>query len=152
MYILAIKEAVNSTNLSNIPGTGVRVSADPDVNDPNSHIPYCNLSEAQFSFHGHRNAIKFFLNVPIEAIQKLKSTDIPKSKEEAYEKVETMLVLSGGHGYIDFRIGDNGKSSLEKRYNEIKNQAVENKTASLPSSNKHERSHLIVWQLNNNSS
>jgi hypothetical protein len=127
----------------------VRVSEDPDIKDSNSQIPYCNLSEAQFSFHGHRNAIKFFLNVPIEAIQKLKGTDKPKSKEDSYEKVETMLILSGGHGYIDFRIGDNGKSSLEKCYNEIKNQAVENKAASL-TNNKHERSHLIVWQLNNN--
>lgn len=149
------KEAVNSTNLSNIPGTGVRVSADPDNTDTkNSHIPYCNLSESQFSFHGHRNAIKFFLNVPIEAIQKLKSNNMLKSKEESYEKVETMLVLSGGHGYIDFRIGDNGKSaadkSNEKRYGDIKSEALDNKTNSTTESNKHERSHLIVWQLNNN--
>ena len=77
-----------------------------------------------------------------------------KSKEESYEKVETMLVLSGGHGYIDFRIGDNGKSaadkSNEKRYGDIKSEALDNKTNSTTESNKHERSHLIVWQLNNN--
>ena len=62
-----------------------------------------------------------------------------KPKEESYEKVETMLVLSGGHGYIDFRIGDNGK-----------NGSVNEKTAETKTNNKNERSHLIVWQLNNN--
>ena len=116
-----------------------------------SNIPYCNLSETQFSFHGHRNAIKFFLNVPIEAIQKLNTNKLAgnkvKTKEESYEKVETMLVLSGGHGYIDFRIGDKTgqEKSKEQRYDEIKSEAIINK----PSMSKHERSHLIVWQLNN---
>lgn len=61
-----------------------------------------------------------------------------------------MLILSGGHGYIDFRIGDSGKSSADKsheqRYDDIKADALESKNRS--SSNKHERSHLIVWQLN----
>jgi hypothetical protein len=64
-----------------------------------------------------------------------------KPKEESYEKFETMLVLSGGHGYIDFRIGDNNKTgSLTNEKQNGENQ----------STNKHERSHLIVWQLNNN--
>jgi len=134
------KEAINATNLSKIPGTGVRVSADVVPDPSNSHIPYCNLTEAQFSFHGHRNAIKFFLNVPIEAIQKLTNAKtVNKPKEDAYEKVETMLVLSGGHGYIDFRIGDKGK-----------NGSGGEKQADSKSGNKNERSHLIVWQLNNN--
>jgi len=134
---------VNSTNLSKIPGTGVRVSAEPDVDTINNHVPYCNLTEAQFSFHGHRNAIKFFLNVPIEAIQKMNSIKTPnKPKEESYGKVETMLVLSGGHGYIDFRIGDNAR-----------NGPSENEKLTVDKSiNKHERSHLIVWQINNNHS
>jgi hypothetical protein len=128
----------------------VRVNNNDNGSLP-SNIPYCNLSESQFSFHGHRNAIKFFLNVPIEAIQKMHRTTIAgKPKEEYYEKVETMLVLSGGHGYIDFRIGDTAKNLQEKtkeqRYDDIKAEAIVNK----PILNKHERSHLIVWQLNNN--
>ncbi len=112
------------------------------------------MSESQFSFHGHRNAIKFFLNVPIEAIQKLNVNKVinekMKNKEDVYEKVETMLILSGGHGYIDFRIGDSDKNGHEKnkeqRFDDIKTDVIVNKT----SSSKHERSHLIVWQLNNN--
>lgn len=112
-------------------------------NDQTSKIPYCNLSEAQFSFHGHRNAIKFFLSVPSEAFQKQSSKSVVTSlnsqdKAKEYEKVETTLILSGGHGYIDFRIGDTvNKSTKEKNLEQM-------------DSNKSERAHLIVWQLNSN--
>ena len=112
--------------------------------EQNNKIPYCNLSEAQFSFHGHRNAIKFFLSVPSEAFQKQssKSSSLDKTSKE-YEKVETTLILSGGHGYIDFRIGDTtSKSTLTSKE---KNNNLEQMD-----SNKSERSHLIVWQLNSN--
>ncbi len=27
-------------------------------------IPYCNMAHAQLSFHGHRDAVKFFVSVP----------------------------------------------------------------------------------------
>lgn len=31
-----------------------------------SFIPYCNMAQAQLSFHGHRDAVKFFVAVPGE--------------------------------------------------------------------------------------
>ena len=27
-------------------------------------IPYCSMAQAQLSFHGHRDAVKFFVSVP----------------------------------------------------------------------------------------
>ena len=35
-----------------------------DVVFPGSFIPYCNISQAQLSFHGHKDAVKFFVAVP----------------------------------------------------------------------------------------
>ena len=35
---------------------------------PESFVPYCNMSQAQLSFHGHRDAVKFFVSVPGEWI------------------------------------------------------------------------------------
>ena len=31
---------------------------------PGSFIPYCGMAQAQLSFHGHRDAVKFFVSVP----------------------------------------------------------------------------------------
>ena len=31
---------------------------------PASFIPYCSMAQAQLSFHGHRDAVKFFVSVP----------------------------------------------------------------------------------------
>ena len=107
----------------------------------------CNLAEAQFSFHGHRNAIKFFLKVPSQVIQKQTAGKSSSSSttDPSYEKVEAMLMLSGGHGYIDFRIGDatSKEKSSEQKFEDMKNEVIENKNPS-----KNERSHLIVWQVN----
>ena len=33
-----------------------------------SFVPYCNMSQAQLSFHGHRDAVKFFVSVPGEKL------------------------------------------------------------------------------------
>lgn len=29
-----------------------------------SYAPYCSMAQAQLSFHGHRDAVKFFVAVP----------------------------------------------------------------------------------------
>jgi hypothetical protein len=29
-----------------------------------SFIPYCSMAQAQLSFHGHKDAVKFFVAVP----------------------------------------------------------------------------------------
>lgn len=127
-----------------MPGTAGRVN-------PNEQIPYCNLTDAQFSFHGHRDAIKFFLSVPSQTIQRQSTSTVAKTASTAdkpsYEQAETILILSGGHGYIDFRIGDtnNPKENKEQLMNDIKTELIENDKVP----NKNDRSHLIVWQINN---
>lgn len=60
-------------------------------------IPYCNLSHAQLSFHGHKDSVKFFLGVP--------GASKNGEDESAEVTLRRMLIMSGGDGYIDFRIG-----------------------------------------------
>lgn len=33
-----------------------------------SFIPYCSMAQAQLCFHGHRDAVKFFVSVPGEGL------------------------------------------------------------------------------------
>ena len=48
-----------------MPGAVVRVYADTkDQVTPGSFVPYCSMAQAQLSFHGHRDAVKFFVAVP----------------------------------------------------------------------------------------
>jgi len=44
----------------------VRVYSDPlsDKITPGTFIPYCSMANAQLSFHGYREAVKFFVAVP----------------------------------------------------------------------------------------
>lgn len=42
-----------------LPGVGMRISP-----VPGSYVPYCTMAHAQLSFHGHRDAVKFFVSVP----------------------------------------------------------------------------------------
>lgn len=48
------------------PGGLVRVYSDSQTDSvtPASFIPYCTMAQAQLSFHGHRDAVKFFVAVP----------------------------------------------------------------------------------------
>jgi len=116
------------------PGGPVRVYADnKDRVIPGTFIPFCSMSQAQLSFHGHRDAVKFFVSVPGHGgVGGLQETggDI-----DVRSKVESMLVMSGGEGYIDFRIGDNE--------NDTPAEVVEGDVTV----SKSERSHLVVWQV-----
>ena len=48
-----------------LPGDIIRVYVDGKENvTPGSFVPYCSMSEAQLSFHGHKDAVKFFVAVP----------------------------------------------------------------------------------------
>ena len=143
-----------SENKSVGPGSVVRVDKET------TNIPYCDIIDTQFSFHGHRDSIKFFLNVPSEIIQKTSSSnaqkttqgDSPKEVTPQYEKIETNLILSGGHGYIDFRIGDleANNALIEKSLNQTKFEATnESSNSNKNNFSKNDRSHLIVWQINN---
>lgn len=63
-----------------VPGDIVRVYTDSHENvTAESFIPYCNMSQAQLSFHGHRDAVKFFVSVPGE--WSIKHWDLPLAKE-----------------------------------------------------------------------
>lgn len=48
------------------PGGLIRVYGNPNSErvSPGSFIPYCNMVHAQLSFHGHKDAVRFFLPVP----------------------------------------------------------------------------------------
>uniref|UniRef100_A0A8B9J1C6 Mitogen-activated protein kinase 8 interacting protein 3 n=1 Tax=Amazona collaria TaxID=241587 RepID=A0A8B9J1C6_9PSIT len=79
-----------------------------------SFIPYCSMAQAQLCFHGHRDAVKFFVSVPGNVLATLNGSvlDSPSENpstaatETEGQKLKNVLVLSGGEGYIDFRIGE----------------------------------------------
>lgn len=59
------------------------------------------MANAQLSFHGHRDAVKFFVSVPMQSQSEVQLGQKPH-----------MLVMSGGEGYIDFRLGKYYSSNL----------------------------------------
>lgn len=60
---VANKAAAGSGNR---PGSVIRVYGDEnsDKVTPGTFIPYCSMAHAQLCFHGHRDAVKFFVAVP----------------------------------------------------------------------------------------
>ncbi|TDG98343.1 hypothetical protein EPR50_G00218130 [Perca flavescens] len=126
----------------NQPGSAVRVYGDDssDKVTAGTFVPYCSMAHAQLCFHGHRDAVKFFTAVPGHAVPSTscgaeaagdKTTDAATQ-----EGTKSMLVMSGGEGYIDFRMGD--EDGVEDEDPLLKLQ---------PLLAKAERSHLIVWQV-----
>lgn len=116
-----------------------------------SFIPYCSMAQAQLCFHGHRDAVKFFVSVPGNVLATLNGSvlDSPSEgqgstapTETEEQSVQNVLVLSGGEGYIDFRIGDGEDDETEEGENGG-GGAPQNK----PTLCKAERSHIIVWQV-----
>ncbi|XP_030571550.1 JNK-interacting protein 3 isoform X4 [Drosophila novamexicana] len=93
--------------------------------DPHGHMPLCCMANAQLSFHGHRDAVKFFVSVPM--LQQ------PNGTLTFSNKRPDMLVMCGGEGYIDFRINDN---DMENSIQLEPNQTIENRG---------DKSYLIVW-------
>ncbi|XP_062874593.1 C-Jun-amino-terminal kinase-interacting protein 3 isoform X3 [Trichomycterus rosablanca] len=131
-------------------GGVIHVYADDGNSDKGngSFIPYCSMAQAQLCFHGHRDAVKFFVSVPGNVLATLNGSvlDSPSESqgssaaaETEAQSVENVLVLSGGEGYIDFRIGDGEDDETE----EADSEAPQNK----PTLDKAEKSHIIVWQV-----
>lgn len=53
-----------------VPGGTVRIYADSkDQLSAESFIPFCSMAQAQLSFHGHRDAVKFFVSVPGASVE-----------------------------------------------------------------------------------
>ncbi|XP_075880137.1 sperm associated antigen 9a isoform X2 [Nelusetta ayraudi] len=128
------------------PGTAVRVYPD-DASDcaaAGSVVPYCSMAHAQLCFHGHRDAVKFFVTVPGQAMPPPGTVDSgsddppSESSDTAVLDSKTYLVMSGGEGYIDFRMGDESGELDGLPEPTDSQQAAPTKA---------ERSHLIVWQV-----
>ncbi|XP_012866717.1 PREDICTED: C-Jun-amino-terminal kinase-interacting protein 3 [Dipodomys ordii] len=114
-----------------------------------SFIPYCSMAQAQLCFHGHRDAVKFFVSVPGNVLATLNGSvldsptegpgpSVPAVEAEG-QKLRNALVLSGGEGYIDFRIGDGEDDETEEGTGDV--------SQAKPGLSKAERSHIIVWQV-----
>ncbi|XP_076287888.1 C-Jun-amino-terminal kinase-interacting protein 4-like isoform X7 [Lasioglossum baleicum] len=86
------------------PGVGVRVFASDRGVTPGSFIPYCSMAHAQLSFHGHRDSVKMFVAVPGTSFKI--STGHGGQSALTDGSQPAMLVLSGGEGYIDFRVDE----------------------------------------------
>lgn len=103
------------------------------------------MAHAQLCFHGHRDAVKFFVSVPGQVIPPSSGSapDLSGDKgavsqqEASSANQKFMLVMSGGEGYIDFRMGDDCTES----------EGLDESLQFEPSMAKVERSHLIVWQV-----
>ncbi|KAK7801925.1 hypothetical protein U0070_005912 [Myodes glareolus] len=132
------------------PGGVIHVYGD-DSSDKaaSSFIPYCSMAQAQLCFHGHRDAVKFFVSVPGNVLATLNGSVLDSPSEgpgpaapaadSEGQKLKNALVLSGGEGYIDFRIGDGEDDETEEVAGDV-NQVK-------PVLSKAERSHIIVWQV-----
>nr|XP_033816391.1 C-Jun-amino-terminal kinase-interacting protein 4 isoform X3 [Geotrypetes seraphini] len=130
------------------PGSVIRVYGDENSEKvmPGTFIPYCSMAHAQLCFHGHRDAVKFFVAVPGQVMypQSNSGSDISgeklgqsASESTSQSPLRSVLVMSGGEGYIDFRMGDES----------VESELLEENLHLEPSVAKAERSHLIVWQV-----
>ncbi|KAM3592273.1 uncharacterized protein V6R79_016023 [Siganus canaliculatus] len=148
--VISIPLTENATKATkaagNQPGS-VRVYGDDsgDKVTAGTFVPYCSMAHAQLSFHGHRDAVKFFTAVPGHAVPSASSggeaTGDKASDAATQEGTRSMLLMSGGEGYIDFRMGDEDGDAED----------AEDATMNLqPFLAKAERSHLIVWQILSN--
>jgi len=96
------------------------------------------MSNAQLSFHGYRDAVKFFVAVPGQPASKrfhhdqmtLESLKSISSTGPSTSPFGDILIVSGGDGYIDFSIGNTTAD-------------IDDETSN---SNRHV-SYLIVWHL-----
>uniref|UniRef100_A0A3P8SMD3 Si:dkey-17m8.1 n=1 Tax=Amphiprion percula TaxID=161767 RepID=A0A3P8SMD3_AMPPE len=86
-------------------------------------IPYCSTASAQLCYHGHRQAVRFIIAAPGCLMTSPGSSHVSTSQ----------LILSGGEGYINFRIGDDASDD-------------ESSEASQSTPQRSERSHMIIWQ------
>ncbi|UJR21922.1 hypothetical protein I4U23_024991 [Adineta vaga] len=97
----------SSNSTSTKPGSVVRVN---DQTTSSNYIPYCSMNNAQLSFHGYRDAVKFFVAVPGQTPSKSLVQDETISETlttiSSSSPFGDILVVSGGDGYIDFRQGN----------------------------------------------
>lgn len=103
-------------------GGGAIFSIPLSITSEDVSIPYCTTASAQLCYHGHRQAVRFIIAAPGCLITSPGSSQVTTSQ----------LILSGGEGYINFRIGDDASD-----------ESVE---VSQATPQRSERSHMIIWQ------
>ncbi|XP_028281993.1 C-Jun-amino-terminal kinase-interacting protein 4 isoform X2 [Parambassis ranga] len=103
-------------------GGGAIFSIPLSITSEDVSIPYCSVGSAQLCYHGHRQAVRFIIAAPGCLITSPGSSHL----------TTTQLILSGGEGYINFRIGDDASDEL----NEVSQTTPQ----------RSERSHMIIWQ------
>uniref|UniRef100_A0A8C7QVL0 RH1 domain-containing protein n=1 Tax=Oncorhynchus mykiss TaxID=8022 RepID=A0A8C7QVL0_ONCMY len=88
------------------PGGVIRVYGDEnsDKVTAGTFVPFCSMAHAQLCFHGHRDAVKFFTAVPGGAAEAGGDNGAEEHPQKQFGK--SVLVMSGGEGYIDFRMGE----------------------------------------------
>ncbi|XP_019948487.2 C-Jun-amino-terminal kinase-interacting protein 4 isoform X1 [Paralichthys olivaceus] len=86
-------------------------------------IPYCSISSAQLCYHGHRQAVRFIIAAPGCLMTSPGSSTVTTSQ----------FILSGGEGYINFRIGDDANDTSDD-------------TSTQTTPQRSDRSHMIIWQ------
>ncbi|KAE8577121.1 hypothetical protein XENTR_v10004438 [Xenopus tropicalis] len=113
--LLGLRANKALTGSGNRPGSVIRVYGDEnsDKVTPGTFIPYCSMAHAQLCFHGHRDAVKFFVSVPgqVRGFNGSGTSEMAAEKAGSQQDLsspnqpKSMLVMSGGEGYIDFRMG-----------------------------------------------
>uniref|UniRef100_A0A672F807 C-Jun-amino-terminal kinase-interacting protein 4 n=1 Tax=Salarias fasciatus TaxID=181472 RepID=A0A672F807_SALFA len=115
----------------NRPGGAVRVYGDEasDCAAPGSFVPFCSMAHAQLCFHGHRDAVKFFVTVPG---RKQVSVNLSVWSHSFYFSWNQLI------GSLKQRQCDDGGDLDEPSDPTAGQQSAPTKA---------ERSHLIVWQV-----
>ncbi|XP_068621109.1 JNK-interacting protein 3 isoform X5 [Battus philenor] len=128
--------ATQGTPRANVSGQAALARA--RSTSPSGTIPWCSMAQAQLSFHGHRDAVTFFVAVPGTSNSPARTPESPRRNTPS---PPPMLVISGGEGYIDFRIAD---SEMEDSV-----VVAEDGSSSGHSSlaERAAKNHLIVWQV-----
>uniref|UniRef100_A0A183CLW4 WD_REPEATS_REGION domain-containing protein n=1 Tax=Globodera pallida TaxID=36090 RepID=A0A183CLW4_GLOPA len=108
------------------PGQVIRVhSSDDNDSVTCATTPFCDITNAQLSFHGHKDAVRFLLPLLAEGF-----SDLTQSVE-----TKKALMVSGGDGYIDFRLGDEDEANEEIGSNAMTEQIRARDLA-----------HLLIWE------
>uniref|UniRef100_A0A8C6SIL7 Si:dkey-17m8.1 n=1 Tax=Neogobius melanostomus TaxID=47308 RepID=A0A8C6SIL7_9GOBI len=103
-------------------GGGAIISIPLSITSEAVSIPYCSIASTQLCYHGHRQAVRFIIAAPGCLIPCPNNSTVTASQ----------LIISGGEGYINFRIGDDA------------NEDADEVTQTSPQ--RAERSHMIIWQ------
>ncbi|CAK5110774.1 unnamed protein product [Meloidogyne enterolobii] len=125
------------------PGQVIRVmnTTENAEGDKTSIIPFCEISNAQLSFHGHKDPVRFLVPVLAEGF-----SDLTYNSEQT-----KAYMVSGGDGYIDFRLGKLAKKGkiFLKIFTGDDTSCEENTNSPSQNnnnSNVRDMSHLLMWE------